>query len=222
MRVRCIEQWRMFWMPSVWRVSKGLACSLRAARRSVSGRALQFCLKISRRSLLCGSFAAYLEKAGAGPDDADPLTALHAGRFQDALEFANRALDRNSEDVTARIARTLIYDINFHTNLAEADYLKALATERERPRILSTLPQLSFAENHRNLLDEYLALSSAKSSRENKRARGLRLWLDRAEDGRLCSSAPTAASSARVHVTKLSAHSLGIPAIDVSVNGNSP
>src|SRR5689334_11707741 len=109
----------------------------------------------------------------------DHERAFRLGNFEDALAFADRALMKNPENVSAALTRIRVNDALFHDESAEAEYARVAAASLNSPAVLAILPELSFAQRRRALMDRYLEQVGGESL-SHERLRGLRMWLDQA------------------------------------------
>src|SRR4051812_14713084 len=90
------------------------------------------------------------------PGFSDHERAFRLANFEDALAFADRALMKNPENVPAALTRIRVHDALFHDESAETEYARVAAASLNSPTVLAVLPELSFAERQRALMDRYL------------------------------------------------------------------
>ena len=176
---------------------------------------------MTRREWCCAAFGVSVAASQAA-DGPDHDLAFRNGRFQAALELAEQALQRNPEDILAALTKVRVYDANYHTDLAEAEYAACLARGHDQSLVLSILPDLSFAEKHPDLLGRYLDVSMGHSVAHD-RVTGLRRCLDRSNGERLCSisASPTAATCPIRRLASNPSHP-GSMGLMVRVNGHKP
>jgi len=181
-------------------------------------------MPVTRRTFFAtiGAGIPLLADGGVQKPSTSHETAFRNGNFQLAVSLAEAVLAKDPGDVRARLTKLRVYDAHFRTDMAQTELRDILSKSSNRPVVLAALPELSFAENMPDLMDEYLR-SSPADSLGAERIRALRLWTKRAGADGLCRAMfSKQLSTDKAFLLRYSPDNPGLIGLRTTINGHQP